>query len=274
MKEECVVSIPETVAEIAGAAPCGVPPLLALRHAAAAASLAALFTAALGGCTITPWPSSDAASDAAPKATQAALPAAPSDAAPGYYRVKAGDTLNRIATAHSVRVADIASWNKLNAASRIQVGQLLRVAPPDSAASAPSATNAAAPTAADHGKSRFVWPIAGRVSSPFVAGKSKGVVIEGVAGQPVKVVAPGRVVYAGGGIKAYGELVIVKHDAQLITAYGRNSKLLVKEGDAVRQGQVIAQSGTDAAGKASLVFEVRENGTPVDPAARLPAASP
>ena len=90
----------------------------------------------------------------------------------------------------------------------------------------------------------------------------------------VKAAAAGRVVYAGAGIKAYGHLVIIKHDKQLITAYGGNGKLLVKEGDTVKQGDVIAQSGTDKAGKAALVFEVREDGKPVDPLSRLPAARP
>jgi len=95
-------------------------------------------------------------------------------------------------------------------------------------------------------------------------------VIAGPAGQQVKATASGRVVYAGSGMNSYGRLVIVRHDAHLITVYGRNGKLLVKEGETVKQGQPIAVSATDSAGNASLVFEVRENGKPVDPLARLP----
>lgn len=230
-------------------------------------------TAALCGCTFTPWPSasssdlSDTALEPAKQEQPPLLPAglAPvSDAPPGYYRVKPGDTLYHIATTHSQRVTDVANWNKLPDSGVVQVGQLLRVTPPDTTSTV---------TANQH-KSRFIWPINGGVNAPFVAGKSHGVVIAGAAGQAVKAAAAGRVVYAGTGIKAYGQLVIIKHDTQLITAYGRNSKLLVKEGDAVKQGDVIAQSGTDQAGKASLVFEVREDGKPVDPLARLPAAHP
>jgi lipoprotein NlpD len=244
--------------------------------------------AALAGCTFTPWHSLKATGDTTP--TQAAtkssdapkqnvppllppgpsLPvatsAASSDVQPGYYRVKPGDTLYRIAASHSQRVADIANWNKLPASGQVRVGQLLRVAPP---VSGPSPVAAHAP-AGTHGKARFVWPINGTVTAPFATGKSKGVVIEGAAGQSVKAAAAGRVVYAGSGIKTYGQLVIVRHDARLVTAYGRNGKLLVKEGQTVKQGEVIAQSGTDRAGKASLVFEVRENGKPVDPVAQLP----
>jgi lipoprotein NlpD len=254
------------------------------------ATCALAMTAALCGCTFTPWPSasSNDVSDTAHEPVKppppllpggnASSPVAVSDAPPGYYRVKPGDTLYRIATTHSQRVADVANWNKLPDSGVVQVDQLLRVTPPDATtANALASSGPAASTSgvtANQGKSRFVWPIRGSVNAPFVAGKSRGVVIAGAAGQAVKAAAAGRVVYAGTGIKAYGQLVIIKHDTQLITAYGRNSKLLVKEGEAVKQGDVIAQSGTDKAGKASLVFEVREDGKPVDPLARLPVARP
>ncbi len=77
-------------------------------------------------------------------------------------------------------------------------------------------------------------------------------------------------VYAGTGIEAYGPLIIIKHDDSLITAYGQNSTLLVKEGDAVAQGQTIGEVGVDSRGVASIQFEVRQNGQPVDPLAWLP----
>ncbi|WP_246024992.1 peptidoglycan DD-metalloendopeptidase family protein [Paraburkholderia dinghuensis] len=247
--------------------------------------------AALCGCTFTPWPasSSDAGNTASAPAKQAQPPLLPTgpasaapdaDAPPGYYRVKPGDTLYHIATTRSQRVADVASWNNLPDSGLVQVGQLLRVTPPGAdttsgSAQAQPATAAPTPTAAtNHTRSRFVWPMNGGVNTPFVEGKSRGVVIVGAAGQAVKAAAAGRVVYAGNGIKAYGNLVIIKHDTQLITAYGRNSKLLVKEGEAVKQGDVIAQSGTDQAGKASLVFEIREDGKPVNPLPRLPTPRP
>lgn len=271
----------------------GFGPVPTMRRARYGALCAVAAAATLCGCTFTPWPSSTHAGDASDTAPDTAkaqpplLPAGPAlvpapvaDAPPGYYRVKPGDTLYRIATTHSQRVADVAGWNKLPDSGLVQAGQLLRVTPPaaDTAAGSAGAQTAPPPStpavAANHGKSRFIWPISGSANAPFVAGKSRGVVIAGAAGQPVKAAAAGRVVYAGTGIKAYGHLVIVKHDKQLITAYGRNGKLLVKEGDTVKQGDVIAQSGTDKAGKAALVFEVREDGKPVDPLSRLPAARP
>jgi lipoprotein NlpD len=136
-----------------------------------------------------------------------------------------------------------------------------------------TAAKAEAPKAAARTNARFIWPIEGSVAQPFKA-KSKGMVIAGPAGQEVKAAASGRVVYAGSGMKAYGKLVIVKHDAHLITAYGRNAKLLVAEGATVKQGQPIAMSGTDGAGISTLMFEVRDNGKPVDPMQWLPKAQP
>jgi len=110
----------------------------------------------------------------------------------------------------------------------------------------------------------------GNVATRFAPGKSRGIVIAGAPGQPVKAAAAGRVMYAGSGIQGYGKLIIVKHDTHLLTAYGRNGRLLVKQGDAVKLGQTIATSGADSAGVGTLLFEVRENGKPVDPQDWLP----
>ncbi|WP_164853776.1 murein hydrolase activator EnvC family protein, partial [Paraburkholderia kirstenboschensis] len=114
------------------------------------------------------------------------------------------------------------------------------------------------------------WPLRGPILKTFATGKSNGIVIGGRPGDPVKAAATGRVVYAGSGIEAYGPLIIIKHDDSLITAYGQNSTLLVKEGDAVAQGQTISEVGVDSRGVASIQFEVRQNGQPVDPLAWLP----
>ena len=115
-----------------------------------------------------------------------------------------------------------------------------------------------------------MWPLRGPVLKPFIAGNSKGIVIGGRVGDPVKAAAAGRVVYAGTGIEAYGPLIIIKHSDTLITAYGQNSTLLVKEGDAVTQGQVIGAVGADSRGVGSIQFEVRQDGHPVDPLTWLP----
>ena len=259
----------------------------AARHAsasrvAAGTALALTFVLALGACTITPWSAAESgegetvgddgvnAAAVPPQPIGAStLPAtgAAANTAPGFYRVKPGDTLNRVAKAHRQRRADLLSWNKLPADAKIQVGQILRIAPPAATGVAPAA---ATPTpAAARAKAPFVWPIDGSVAQPF-KGKSKGVVIAGPADQQVRAAAAGRVVYAGSGMKSYGKLVVVKHGANLVTAYGHNGKLLVKQGDPVKQGQPIAMSGTDGAGISTLMFEVRENGKPVDPLPWLP----
>ncbi|WP_321961788.1 peptidoglycan DD-metalloendopeptidase family protein [Paraburkholderia sp. J7] len=255
-------------------------------------------TAADTGVTTTAVPPPAVAASTLPARSAAAAEPSPT----GLYRVKSGDTLYRIAKATGQRPADLVNWNKLPADGKVQVGQLLRVVPPAAAtagAAAPAitpakppvaqaakpattpatatATAASAPPAvtpkpaAARSNARFIWPIEGSVAQPF-KGKSKGVVIAGPPGQQVKAAASGRVVYAGSGMQAYGKLVIVKHDARLVTAYGRNARLLVKEGDAVKQGEAIAVSGTDGAGISTLMFEVRENGKPVDPLAQLPKA--
>jgi lipoprotein NlpD len=293
----------------------------------------------LGACTVTPWHSSasvgadapvaaseavtpSSTASAAPIETQAPAVVAevpPSGAAAGFYRVKAGDTLSRIAAAHQQRAADIAVWNKLHASGMVKAGQLLRVAPPAkasatasevessaapgkgltsssapvapaapsapppaastsshaaSSAPAPAASNAPAQPAGARANARLAWPVSGSVVTPFAPGKSRSIVIACAPGAPVKAAAAGRVVYAGSGMKGYGKLVIVKHDTHLITAYGRNGRLLVKQGDTVKLGQQIATSGADAAGVGALLFEVRENGRPVDPVAQLPRKQP
>lgn len=93
------------------------------------------------------------------------------------------------------------------------------------------------------------------------------------SGTPVKASAGGRVVYAGSGLRGYGQLVIVKHSTEYLSAYGHNRKLLVQEGDTIVAGQVIAESGS-APGKGEQVhFEIRRNGQPVDPANLLPRPS-
>jgi lipoprotein NlpD len=124
--------------------------------------------------------------------------------------------------------------------------------------------------ASGNSKARLAWPVDGALRAPFVAGKSKGIVIAARDGEKVKAAANGTVVYAGGGIKAYGKLIIIKHDAHLLTAYGHNRALLVKEGTLVRKGQAIAEASADAAQEAYVHFELRDDGKPVDPLNYLP----
>lgn len=117
----------------------------------------------------------------------------------------------------------------------------------------------------------WMWPVRGSVVASF--SQSRGVDIAVGSGTPVKASAAGQVVYAGSGLRGYGQLIIVKHSAEYLSAYGHNRKLLVEEGDRIASGQVIAESGS-APGKGEQVhFEIRRNGRPVDPLSLLPARS-
>jgi lipoprotein NlpD len=100
--------------------------------------------------------------------------------------------------------------------------------------------------------------------------KNKGVDIAARAGDPVLAAADGRVVYAGAGLRGYGNLIIVKHNNTYLTAYAHNQTLLVKEDQMVRQGQKIAEMGSSDADRVKLHFEIRRQGKPVDPLRYLP----
>jgi lipoprotein NlpD len=115
----------------------------------------------------------------------------------------------------------------------------------------------------------WAWPASGKVSESY-AKTGSGIRIAGTEGQPVSASAAGEVVYAGSGLKSYGQLVIVKHNETWLTAYGFNSRLLVKEGDRVASGQRIAAMGRNSRGRELLHFEIRRNGKPVDPMRYLP----
>lgn len=118
---------------------------------------------------------------------------------------------------------------------------------------------------------QWAWPASGPVASSFDEARNKGLAITGKAGDPVYAAADGRVVYAGSGLRGYGNLVIVKHNATYLTAYAHNQTLLVKEDQVVRRGQKIAEMGAADADRVQLHFEVRRQGKPIDPAKLLPA---
>lgn len=226
---------------------------------------------------------------------------------PGYYTVKPGDTLTRVALENGQGWRDIARWNGLDNPNLIEVGQVLRVVPPGvdanavvtqpvnsgrvdarpadtkpAAAAAPAAAAstaaaasapAPAPAAAASGDEdiTWAWPASGPVIGSFEDGRSKGLSIGGKAGDPVLAAADGRVAYAGSGLRGYGNLVIVKHNNTFLTAYAHNQTLLVKEDQVVRRGQKIAEMGASDADRVQLHFEIRRQGKPIDPARLLPA---
>ena len=148
------------------------------------------------------------------------------------------------------------------------------VRPPASAANPPNAptpaNNLANSDSAEDTVS-FQWPTRGNVLAGFDEVKNKGIDIAGKAGDPVLAAADGKVVYAGSGLRGYGNLVILKHNNTYLTAYAHNQSLLVKEDQAIKRGQKIAEMGNSDADQVKLHFEIRRQGKPVDPAKYLPA---
>jgi lipoprotein NlpD len=147
--------------------------------------------------------------------------------------------------------------------------------PPDTAPPPVYAAEPAVSTAPSGGPGfdagRWEWPTRGKVSRSFGAdGSSKGIDIAGDVGQIVVAAAGGRVVYSGSALKGYGELVIIKHDEQYLSAYGYNRRRLVEEGQQVAAGQPIAELGVGPEQKPELHFEIRDRGRPVDPLPLLP----
>jgi lipoprotein NlpD len=261
------------------------------------------------------------------------LPGAENAGKPGYYTVKPGDTLIRIALESGQNWRDIATWNSLENPNLIEVGQVVRVVPPSTdapsgvivkplsapraearpvapaqtdpraearppsparpanVASAGSATPpGASPTPTvqpapaspvspvspstevrDGDEPSWGWPAAGPVLATFEEGRNKGLTIGGKAGDPVVAAADGKVVYAGSGLRGYGNLVIVKHSADFLTAYAHNQTLLVKEDQVVKRGQKIAEMGSTDAERVQLHFEIRKKGKPLDPSRQLPS---
>jgi lipoprotein NlpD len=196
----------------------------------------------------------------------------------GYYTVKQGDTLIRVGLDHGQNWRDIARWNQLDRPSQIEVGQVLRVSPPVSAAPVAVATpvpiqgarpDAAAKPAGD--ELNWIWPTASNtLLAGFDESKNKGLDLGGKAGDSVFATADGKVVYAGSGLRGYGNLVIIKHNDTFLSAYAHNQTLLVKEDQTVTRGQKIAEMGQSDSDRVKLHFEIRKQGKPVDPAQYLP----
>jgi lipoprotein NlpD len=136
---------------------------------------------------------------------------------------------------------------------------------------APVASAPTAPAAGGDEEVSWIWPSSGAIIDRFDEVKNKGLDIGGKLGDPVLAAADGRVVYAGAGLRGYGNLIILKHNNTYLTAYAHNQVLLVKEDQTVRRGQKIAEMGQSDSDKVKLHFEVRRQGKPVDPLRFLPA---
>ncbi len=246
---------------------------------------------------------------------------------PGYYSVRPGDTMIRIGLETGQSWRDIARWNNIDNPNILEVGQVIRIIPPGTAAvaaaplppssapagegvvtrpvssptaitgtslpapsagastrtaSAPSVTPLPVPAASaplppasspSDEDIAWIWPVTGganNIVARFDEVSNKGVGISGKLGDPILAAGDGRVVYAGAGLRGYGNLVILKHNNTYLTAYAHNQTLLVKEDQTVRKGQKIAEMGNSDSDRTKLHFEIRRQGKPVDPLRFLP----
>jgi len=181
------------------------------------------------------------------------------------YVVRPQDTLYSIAWRYGLDFHDLARWNNIGPDFRIAVGQALTLRPSRAAAAASQPQSSAhaseqAPVVTPHG---WGWPTDRRGEPRPVPGG--GVLLPGNLGQEIRAASAGRVVYTGSGIRGYGNLIIIKHGENLLSAYAHNRELLVREGQDVSLGQVIAHMGEGAPQKPVLYFEIRRNGKPIDP---------
>jgi lipoprotein NlpD len=119
---------------------------------------------------------------------------------------------------------------------------------------------------------KWQWPSSGKLIAQFQGetGLNKGIDISGKLGEPVLAAASGRVVYAGSGLSGYGKLLIIKHNETFLSAYAHNDEIAVKEGDLVKGGQKVADMGSSGTDRVKLHFEIRSDGSPVDPLRYLP----
>ena len=204
--------------------------------------------------------------------------------------VQKGDTLYSIARRQGLTHKQLARWNRLKPPYHLYPKQQLMLRPP-----ATSALAQVKPRVQNINKqpkivkqrlsttkkpesvfpatvSSWNWPVKGRILRGFKSNDTarKGIIIAGNRGQAIKASAAGKVVYSGNGLISYGNLVIIKHSNTFLSAYAYNRKLLVKEGELVAKGQVIAQMGSADKGRSQLHFEIRKNGKPVNPMKYLP----
>lgn len=207
---------------------------------------------------------------------------------PTAHVVQRGDTLFSIASRYDVAVADLAAWNNLAAPYTIKPGQSLRVVGAAASRSnvkgnlrkprPQSAPVAPKPPTKQKTNAKFAareigawnWPTEGALLTRFNSGGSKGVDVAGKAGQPIVAAASGTVVYQGSGLRGYGQLIIIKHNTDFLSAYAHCNKIVVREGNVIKRGQKIAEMGSTGTDRVKLHFEIRYRGTPVDPLDHLP----
>ncbi|MBI5782753.1 MAG: peptidoglycan DD-metalloendopeptidase family protein [Gammaproteobacteria bacterium] len=210
-----------------------------------------------------------------------------------YRVVQPGDTLYSIAWESGRDYQDVARWNHISSPYLIQPGQRLRLFPPagtektsrpepgspvksdSQKKTAPNKSEPVTPArrapAVAASQLSWAWPTRGELLERYSAnGPNKGIDIAGKKGQPILAAEAGQVVYQGGGLRGYGQLIIVKHNADFLSAYAHCDKISVKEGNVIKRGQKIADMGSSGTDRTKLHFEVRYRGAPVDPQDYLP----
>lgn len=217
-----------------------------------------------------------------------------------YHVVEKGDTLYSIAWRYGFDYRDVARWNNISGKYVIYPGQFIRLKPEkkpasgltpgpivskksrqQEAASRSSSSNKT--TTATRKKSTrpvqattriaWQWPTRGKIVKLNTPTSKKGVDIQGAVGQKVAAAADGDVVYSGSGLLGYGKLIIIKHNENYLSAYAHNEKIYAREGDRVKGGQQIATMGLAGNNRPLLHFEIRKDGSPVDPLRHLPKKS-
>ncbi|MEE9446610.1 MAG: peptidoglycan DD-metalloendopeptidase family protein, partial [Arenicellales bacterium] len=209
------------------------------------------------------------------------------------YRVKGGDTLHLISFRTGIAYQKLAEWNEIASPYKIYVGDelslrapLKRIKKPTQTAKVKAGKTTKKRPVKTNSKlaskpikiaklpksvSKWQWPAAGKLVQTYSKNKAQyGIKIAAKRNSAVRSAAAGQVVYAGDGIKGYGELVIVKHSEKFISAYAHNNAILVKEGERVTAGQPVAKMGSTGTRGVKLHFEIRKNGNPVNPLKYLP----
>ncbi len=200
------------------------------------------------------------------------------------YTVKRGDTLYRISRMTGTSVKSLARMNNISAPYTIEVGQRLKVSSGSSSAKkTTSSTGKTAKVTPSYkvpqsswppvGQRCWVWPASGKVIVPYstAEGGNKGIDIAAARGTPVYASGAGKVVYVGNQLRGYGNLIMIKHSEDYITAYAHNDTMLVNTGQNVKAGQKIATMGSTGTDSVKLHFQIRYRATAIDPQRYLPA---
>lgn len=190
----------------------------------------------------------------------------------GSYQVRPNDTLYSIAWDYGLDYRALANINHISRPYHIQVGQIIYL---KHSKNIPATTHVSVakvtpiyegPIEKEPSKavSYWRWPARGSLLGSYSA-TNKGINIGGHKGESVLASAPGKVVYSGNGLRAYGNLIIIKHNSEFLSAYAHNKNILVKEGQWVSAGQKIAEMGDTGSRRVMLHFEIRRGGRPVNP---------